>query len=111
MTDNWEPDLDDEEAEEEPEAVEIDAEFEAYCDKALTKIGAQIDIATKAIDKAVKLSEKYGVPFESNITPLSMSYTPANIDERFQELDSEQVYNLVGAYLNEYEGWEHSSIC
>jgi hypothetical protein len=90
---------------------ELIKEFKKACEKALPKIEAQIAIARKAIAKAEKISEKYGVPFSSDITPLSMSYTPASLDEEIRNLDSDVLYDLIGDYINEYEGWEHSAVC
>jgi hypothetical protein len=100
----------DEEGEEEGSDTELEQEFKKACEKALPKIEEQIEIARKAIAKAEKISEKYGVPFESDITPLSMAYTPCSFYERFRKLDSETIYDFAGAYPDEYEGWEHSAV-
>jgi len=90
---------------------ELEREFQKVVEKASAKIEEQIKIARQAIDKAVKISEKYGVPFYSGITPLGMSYTPSSFFEKFDELSSEFVEDKLWFSVSEYEGWEHSSIC
>jgi hypothetical protein len=90
---------------------ELEQEFRDVCDKVYPKISAQIEIARKAITKAEKLSEKYGVPFDSDITPLSMSYKPTSFDEKFGELDGDKVYDISGVCNMDYDGWEHSGVC
>ena len=88
----------------------VELEFKALCDEALPQIEARINIARQAIKEAVELSEKYGVPFSSDITPLCMAYTPVSLDDRFRDLD-DAMYDIAGTYINGYEGWEHSAIC
>ena len=91
--------------------TELEAQFKQLCDDHMKEIDEQINIAREAIAKAEKISEKYGIPFGSNITPLSMDYTPASFFGKFDELDSEFICDITGAYCNEYEGWEHSAVC
>jgi hypothetical protein len=63
--------------------------------------------------EAEKLSDEHGIPFGSNISPLSQSYFPNSFREKFPDLDldSEEIQELVG-YSEYYEGgWEHSAVC
>lgn len=92
------------------EYSEVELEFKALCDEALPKIEAQLTIAREAIKQAEKISEQYGVPFSSDITPIGMAYTPASMDDRFRDLE-DVIYDFTGSYLNDYEGWEHSAVC
>ena len=101
--------MDDLEEGNELSAVEL--EFKALCEEVLPQIEARINIARQAIKEAEELSEKYGVPFSSDITPISMGYMPASLDDRFRDLDSNIMYDLAGTYLDDYEGWEHSAVC
>ncbi len=103
-----------EEEEEVPEEdlSELEAEFTAACEKHMVEIDKQIEIASKALQKAEKLAEKYGIPFHSHITPISQSYAPSSFYEKFNGLDSEFVYDLTSACVDDgCQGWEHSSIC
>lgn len=104
----------DDEESEETENSELEAEFKALCDAHMSEINEQIDVARVAIRKAVELSEKYGIPFSSDITPLGMSYCPDSYYGKFDELDKGFVSEVAGASLwNMYggSGWEHSDVC
>lgn len=92
-------------------ASPLEAEFQKAANEALALIDEQIEIAEKAIAQAVKISEQYGVPFYSGITPLGMGYRPITYDEKFGELDSNRLYALAHTDLPEYEGWQHSDVC
>jgi hypothetical protein len=100
-----------EDVEQDVDLNQIEKDFRKACDKAYPKIQKQLEIADKAIAKAVKLAEKYGVPFESAITPLAMTYTPESLDENVRLLDGDTIFDLTGTFLQEYEGWEHSAVC
>lgn len=110
MHDEVEEDLE-EEKEENPE---LEAEFMSVLNKHHSKIEEQLKIARKAISKAEKIAEKYGIPFDADVSPLSQTYTPASFEEKFGELDKEYVCEQIGIWPGgEYdcEGWEHSAVC
>jgi len=107
---SWELELLDHEEDED----ELEAEFKAVVEAHMEEIEEQVEIAAQAIKKAEELSEKYGLPFRSSITPLSQSYHPASYSEKFSGLDYEFVANVTGAYSvyhNDGDGWEHSAVC
>jgi hypothetical protein len=109
-TEDWELELLVPEGEED----ELESEFQKLCDEHMEEIDAQLQIASDAIAKAEELSEKYGLPFSSSVTPLSQSYTPTSYYEKFRGLSTGFVSDLTGAYPGgEYdnEGWEHSAVC
>lgn len=113
MSDEME-DFDEETEGEVEENPELEAEFRALVKKHQAEIDEQLKIASKAIAKAEKLSEKYGIPFSSGVSPLGQSYTPASFQDKFGELDRETVMEITDVYPGgEYdmEGWEHSAVC
>lgn len=102
------------EEDEEEDTSDLEAEFRKVFKSHIDKIDKQLEIASKAIAKAEKLAEKYGLPFSSNVSPLSQSYFPESFVEKFGDLDSDTVYDITGAYTsyyNEGAGWEHSAVC
>lgn len=98
--------------EQEGEEDELEAEFKKVVEAHQSKIDEQLAIAAKAIAKAEKISEKYGIPFYSGVSPLSQPYYPSSFSTKFGGLDSGFVSDITGTY-NEYdsEGWRHSSVC
>lgn len=102
------------EDEKDEETLALEAEFEKVLEKASAAIDAELAEAQKHLDKAVKLSEKYGVPFHTGISPLGNTYTPDSFQEKFGGLDSDFVYDTTGTYDSEnyqYGGWQHSAVC
>jgi hypothetical protein len=91
---------------------ELEAEFKKVVKAHQSKIDEQLAIAAKAIAKAEKISEKYGIPFHSSVSPLSQPYWPSSFSTKFGGLDSDFVSDITGTY-NEYdsEGWRHSAVC
>jgi len=80
----------------EPEAdeTELEVEFKKVFEKHSQEIEDQLETAAKAITKAEKLSEKYGLPFHAQVSPLSQPYWPASFSTKFDG-----------------EGWRHSAFC
>lgn len=105
---------------------DLENQFNEAAKAAMEKIQKHIDKANEELDKAVKVSEEYGVPFYSSISPLSQAYKPgsfaekwaSNEDESDDDLDDEddssdddnKYYIDEYSYL-EYEGWQHSAVC
>lgn len=94
------------------DSSELETEFKKVFEAHAQEIDDQLEIAAKAIAKATKLSEKYGLPFYASVSPLSQPYWPSSFSKKFHGLDSDFVSDLTSAY-NEYgeDGWRHSSIC
>lgn len=91
---------------------ELEREFRVSASKALKQIHVKLEEASDALAAAVDLSEKYGIPFSTQISFLGQSYTPDSLEEKFEDLDKDFVNCITGA-SNEYgyAGWEHSAVC
>lgn len=104
--------FEDEENEEESEdQTELELEFKAHWEKYEAKIQEHVDAAARALQKAVDLADKHGIPFYSSVSFLGQNYTPAVLD-KFADLDQSTIDDITGTY-NEYggEGWQHSDVC
>jgi len=95
------------------EDTEIERQYRKVAHEAGEKIDKLLAKAAKAISDAEEIADKYGVPFNSGVSPLSQSYFPSTTSELFPDLDSEFVNDVTGAYHSEYgeEGWQHSAVC
>lgn len=91
--------------------TELERKFRLLCDSAGEEIQAELNKACDHLSKAVKISEKYGVPFSSGISFLSQSYFPGSFNSQFEDIDKEFVSGLTDAYSEYGEGWEHSAVC
>jgi hypothetical protein len=74
------------------------------------QIQNKLDEACRALNEAVELSDKFGVPFHSQISFLSQGYKPESINQIFGDLDTDLIVSITQVY-NEYEGWQHSQMC
>jgi hypothetical protein len=93
-----------------PEDSEMERSFRLSMIDAHEKIEEQLAIARTALNKAEKISDETGIPFYANVTPLSQSYVPASMAEKFPDLDRIFAGEITGAY-GEYGGWQHSEVC
>ncbi len=93
-----------------PEDSEIERAFRLSYQDAQARIDVEMEKAWAAIQAAVKISEETGVPFSAGVSPLSQSYIPNSLQEKFPDLSREFYSELAGAY-GEYEGWQHSAVC
>lgn len=103
------------------ELTPLEQEFKDLYDAHIKEINEQITIAREAIRKAEAISDAYGIPFGSDITPLGMGYTPDSFYEKFgvdeegdDKLNKNFVCELTGSWPGgEYggSGWEHSAVC
>lgn len=92
----------------------LEDEFLKIVNEHKDEIQAKLKEASAALSAAVDLAEKYGVPFYSNISFLSQSYTPTSYYEKFPELERDVVGDLIDVYPGgEWggDGWEHSAVC
>jgi len=99
---------------------ELEQKFKAALDEGGKKIEEQLSIAMKAIYKAEKISEEYGIPFEACCSPLGQQYFPESFDKKWTtdtENDADDETGIVlskfDLYRNEWAGtgWEHSAVC
>jgi cell division protein FtsI/penicillin-binding protein 2 len=102
----------DEEVEKSKEEINLEDEFKVVCNSHMAEIEAKLDIAQAALQEAIDLSDKYGIPFYSNVSQLGQPYTPPSFYQKFPDLDGELAYNLtsVSIYNGNY-GWQTSSLC
>lgn len=96
---------------EEKEQTQLEKEFEAAQKIAITKIDEKLSIASAAIAEATKISEEYGIPFSSWVSPLGQAYTPTSYQDKFGDLDPDFVSEVADCYPGDYDGWEHSAVC
>lgn len=96
-----------------PEDSEAERQFRAVAADASRRIEEKLALASKYLDEAVEISDETGVPFHTGISFLSQSYFPGNTGEKFEDVDSEFVNEISGAYHSEYgeQGWQHSAVC
>jgi hypothetical protein len=90
---------------------DLELEFIIAAKKANELIAQKISEAAEKLREAVEISEQYGVPFESNVSPIDNVYTPNSFEDKYGSLDKEIIYlnNLV---CGSYGGcWEHSDVC
>lgn len=98
---------------------DLEKEFKEAVEKATEEIDKYLKEASEALEKAVEVSEKYGIPFYTDVSPIGQSYRPESFEKKWSklikddedEIDEEQIYDLLGDYLPEYEGWQHSMVC
>lgn len=99
------------EGEEEKELSDLEKEFKVTAEKVTEEINQKLNLASNYLSEAVRLSEKHGIPFDTNISFLGQSYTPKSFDSKYADVDSELVEELTGVYDMEYDGWLHSAVC
>lgn len=93
------------------ENTKLEEEFKAVVAEVTPQIDEQLKIAREAIRKAEELSEKYGVPFRSSVSPLGQSYFPKKVPDG---LDQDFVFDVTGTWTEYYgdgSGWQHSAVC
>lgn len=95
-----------------PEDSELEREFRTEANAHLSEIINLAEQASKILSKAVDLSEKYGIPFDSPVSFLGQSYFPTSFSSRWSDVSNDLVYSITKA-SSEYsnEGWEHSDVC
>lgn len=92
------------------EDSEMERSFRLALSDAQARIDAEMDKAWAAVQAACKISEETGIPFSAGVSPLSQSYIPNSLSEKFPGVEREFYSELAGAY-GEYEGWQHSAVC
>lgn len=99
---------------------DLEKEFEKAVKKADEEIQQHFDAAVKAIKEAVKISEKYGVPYRFPVSLLNNTYTPKSFDKKWEKLrevdvdDSDKYLDLfdnLEVPFPGYYGWEYSDVC
>lgn len=93
-----------------PEDSEFEREFRNAIPDANKRIQEKLDLASKYLEEALKISEETGVPFESGISFLGQSYVPKTFEGKFPEVSNAFMQEAANVY-NDYPGWQHSAIC
>ncbi len=103
--------------------MSIEEDFKAVIEAHQSEIYEAVARARAALEEATDLSDKYGIPFHSSISPLGQEYQPKSYDklwnndawrqERDTKDDSEDdlFTQVTGDYPGEYDGWQHSAVC
>ena len=94
-------------------AEALEAEFIKVFNEHHPEIQAKLAAASKLIEEAVAISEKYGIPFrpEEDIMWCNPSYVPTSYEEKFKGLDWDFLYELTEAGGGGYDGWQMSQTC
>ena len=92
---------------------ELKKKYAAAKEEVEDLIYAKVKEADEALTKAVKISEKHGVCFDSSVSFLGQCYVPESFSEKFGKLENpEEITKVYGEYLDySYGGWEHSDVC
>lgn len=100
--------------EETKDITALEKEFEAAVETSKELINQKLKEAKYALQEAQNIAEEYGVPFYTDISPISQSYFPKSYHKKYSELDDDFVVELTNAYDEwhaEFSGWQHSAVC
>lgn len=88
-------------------SARLEVEFKIARKKAHSEILERLDNAQREIKEAVNISEKYGIPFCSDVEgmPCGRNYVPASFDKKWDCLD-EQLLEDLDIY-DTTAGWEY----
>lgn len=92
------------------EDSEVERSFRLAIEDAHKRIFEKMATARAALQEAVKISEETGIPFRAGVSPLSQSYIPNSLGDKFPDIDRSFVHDIAEAY-GEYDGWQHSAVC
>lgn len=91
---------------------ELEKEFIETRKKIEPLIEAKLEEAQKCINEAVKLSDEYGVPFNTCFTGVPNEYIPHSFKKYQIDIDSweeQERWNIYPSYDEFYRtGWQHS---
>lgn len=94
---------------------ELEEEFKNLVDTVGKEIEDKLKQASKTLQEACELSDKYGIPFSSPVSGIYQNYVPSTLNEKFGELGNEKLAELSGLFKYDLEdcgyGWQHSEIC
>jgi hypothetical protein len=92
------------------EDSEMERSFRLACLEAQERIEEKLRAAMAALREAEKIADEAGIPFSAGISPLSQSYIPSSLEEKFPNVDRDFINDITGSY-GEYDGWQHSAVC
>jgi len=96
----------------------LEQEFADACASVSKEIQTHLTQAGIALQKAIDIAEKHGVPFNSNISFLNNSYVPESFSSsKFASMDDGEIAEIAGIYSDYLSdilfsgGWLHSAVC
>lgn len=107
------------------------AAFKEAVQKMQMEMVPHLETAQKELEAAVKVAEKYSLPFHFPISFLSQSYTPRSFEKKWgkvyakisdicEDYDEEKHSKVVDdevldlmeeVFPGEHSGWDHSMVC
>lgn len=90
---------------------ELEREFRNSTSEVLSLIKEKVLEAETALNKAVAISEKYGIPFSSSVSFLGQSYTPETMSSLHPDIDQDLIDSITSTYDHCESGWQHSAVC
>jgi hypothetical protein len=96
---------------------EFKEELRQAVQEATKKIDEALERANAALSEAEQISEQYGIPFRSSISPIRQSYLPMSYHDKWGrrvsniDVDISDVLWDEGIHIPHYEGWQHSAVC
>ena len=85
----------------------LEAEFLKVQKEARVLIDKKLIQLSQALDEAVDISKKYGIPFD--VSTFGYTYTPDSFQEKFDDLDRVWLSQHANTMPTEYPGWQSSS--
>lgn len=92
------------------EDSEMERTYRLAVKDAQRRMNEKMSQASALLDEAVAISEETGIPLDAGISPLSQSYIPGSMTEKWPDVDRGFMNDLANAY-GEYDGWQHSAVC
>ncbi len=88
----------------------LEQEFESSLEEANSEIDKYLKIAQEAVEKAVEVSEKTGIPFNMDLSgmPGSRQYVPFTFNKKWKDLGGDFLYNYdLNVEDLSRSGWEY----
>lgn len=98
----------------EKEDSELEREFRKVAPAILDQIESKLAVARTALREATDIANQHGIPFSSDVSPLSQSYMTPSFTSKWPDVAAHVVEEVTQAYHNygeEYYGWVHSAVC
>ncbi|HEY5267570.1 MAG TPA: hypothetical protein VII94_00345 [Candidatus Saccharimonadales bacterium] len=96
-----------------PEDSVLERQFRATVPAIQSLIKEKLALSSRYLREAQQVADDNGIPFYSHISPLSQSYIPDSLQEKWNDVSKEVVQEETETY-SEYDfcgGWQHSAVC
>lgn len=96
-----------------PEDSALERQFRSAVPDVHALISEKLALSAQYLAEAQKISDDSGIPFYSHISPLSQSYVPNSLQEKWNEVSREVVQEETeaGSEDDYCGGWQHSAVC